>query len=287
MGIPFPSAGISMDNLGQVLQKMADRFLNFRTAGLPQYGQLGHGTDNECRLGHREQKDEWAPRLVEVFQRHNVLPPEAIVSAGSVNSACTAVDGTYAAWIQATCIISVAQMTLALVGVTHKMESLDTAPADKTLPVVWVSQWWSLTEQTSVTDLNRWPSSFISYAGSGVPEMEDLPSNKVGKRNAVKESASRKKRKKSKDSSDSEDEEGDDNSDGSEDDANGWVEEEARSGKASGSGRGKGAKKTPAQSKSSGRGRGRPPSADKSSGTKSRDDLEDQPPNQSIVQAMD
>jgi len=42
------------------------------------------------RLGHREQKDEWAPRRVEVFQRHNVLPPDAIISAGSVNSACTA-----------------------------------------------------------------------------------------------------------------------------------------------------------------------------------------------------
>lgn len=41
------------------------------------------------RLGHREQKDEWVPRLVEVFQRHNVLPPNAVVSAGATNSACT------------------------------------------------------------------------------------------------------------------------------------------------------------------------------------------------------
>lgn len=119
------------------------------TAGLPQYGQLGHGTDNEynskdssvrlayepqprpkaiaslsgetivkvaCgtnhtvavdssghvytwgfggygRLGHREQKDEWVPRRVEVFQRQNVLPPEAVISAGSVNSSCTAGGG--------------------------------------------------------------------------------------------------------------------------------------------------------------------------------------------------
>ncbi|KAG6435362.1 hypothetical protein SASPL_100234 [Salvia splendens] len=116
------------------------------TAGLPQYGQLGHGSNNEyntkdssvrlayeaqprpraiaslsgetivkaaCgtnhtvavtkdghvytwgfggygRLGHREQKDEWAPRIVDVFTRHNILPPNAIVSAGSANSACTA-----------------------------------------------------------------------------------------------------------------------------------------------------------------------------------------------------
>ncbi|XP_042453382.1 protein RCC2-like [Zingiber officinale] len=124
------------------------------TAGLPQYGQLGHGTNNEynskdssvklvyepqprpraiatlsgktilkvaCgtnhtvavdsngfvytwgfggygRLGHREQKDEWAPRLVEVFQKQNVLPPNAIVSAGSVNSACTAGGGQLYMW---------------------------------------------------------------------------------------------------------------------------------------------------------------------------------------------
>ncbi|KAL5214578.1 hypothetical protein ABZP36_003730 [Zizania latifolia] len=124
------------------------------TAGLPQYGQLGHGTDNEynvkdgsvklaydpqprpraiasfsgktivkaaCgtnhtvavdssgyvytwgfggygRLGHREQKDEWQPRLVEVFQKHNVLPPNAIVSAGAASSACTAGGGQLYMW---------------------------------------------------------------------------------------------------------------------------------------------------------------------------------------------
>lgn len=42
------------------------------------------------RLGHREQKDEWVPRCVDVFTRHNVLPPDAVVSAGSANSSCTA-----------------------------------------------------------------------------------------------------------------------------------------------------------------------------------------------------
>ncbi|KAL9445910.1 hypothetical protein AB3S75_013732 [Citrus x aurantiifolia] len=123
-------------------------------AGLPQYGQLGHGTDNEyntkdssvklayeaqprpraiaalagetivkvaCgtnhtvavdskgyvytwgfggygRLGHREQKDEWVPRRVDVFQRNNVLPPEAVISAGSVNSSCTAGGGQLYMW---------------------------------------------------------------------------------------------------------------------------------------------------------------------------------------------
>ncbi|XP_010498413.1 PREDICTED: protein RCC2 [Camelina sativa] len=124
------------------------------TAGLPQYGQLGHGTDNEfnmkdssvrlayeaqprpkaiaslaketivkvaCgtnhtvavdkngfvytwgfggygRLGHREQKDEWAPRRIDVFQRNNVLPPNAILSAGAANSACTAGGGQLYMW---------------------------------------------------------------------------------------------------------------------------------------------------------------------------------------------
>lgn len=43
-----------------------------------------------CRLGHREQKDEWVPRRVDIFQKQNVLPPNAIISAGSVNSSCTA-----------------------------------------------------------------------------------------------------------------------------------------------------------------------------------------------------
>lgn len=124
------------------------------TAGLPQYGQLGHGTDNEyntkdssvklayeaqprpkaiaslsgetivkvaCganhtvavdkngyvytwgyggygRLGHREQKDEFSPRRVDIFTKHNVLPPEAIVSAGAMNSACTAGGGQLYMW---------------------------------------------------------------------------------------------------------------------------------------------------------------------------------------------
>ncbi|MCL7048079.1 hypothetical protein MKW94_029797 [Papaver nudicaule] len=124
------------------------------TAGLPQYGQLGHGTDNEyntkssavklayeaqprpkaiaafaektivkvacgtnhtvavdsegfvytwgCggygRLGHREQKDEWTPRVVDIFQRRNVLPPNALVAAGALNSAVTAGGGQLYMW---------------------------------------------------------------------------------------------------------------------------------------------------------------------------------------------
>ncbi|KAG6557008.1 hypothetical protein Mapa_001424 [Marchantia paleacea] len=124
------------------------------SAGLPQYGQLGHGTDNEynskegsvrlvyepqprpraiaslagknitkaaCgnnhsvavdsdgfvytwgfgghgRLGHKEQKDEWAPRVVDQFQRSNTLPPTAVVAAGSAYSACTAGGGQLYMW---------------------------------------------------------------------------------------------------------------------------------------------------------------------------------------------
>ncbi|RZC44782.1 hypothetical protein C5167_037733 [Papaver somniferum] len=124
------------------------------TAGLPQYGQLGHGTDNEyntkdssvklayeaqprpkpiaafagktvvkvaCgtnhtvavdskgfvytwgyggygRLGHREQKDEWTPRVVDVFQRQNILPPNAVVAAGALNCAVTAGGGQMYMW---------------------------------------------------------------------------------------------------------------------------------------------------------------------------------------------
>ncbi|XP_026378950.1 protein RCC2-like [Papaver somniferum] len=124
------------------------------TAGLPQYGQLGHGTDNEyntkssavnlayeaqphpkaiaafagkkivkvaCgtnhtvavdsegvvytwgygaygRLGHREPKDEWTPRVVALFQKKNVLPPNAIVAAGAHNCAVTAGGGQLYMW---------------------------------------------------------------------------------------------------------------------------------------------------------------------------------------------
>lgn len=42
------------------------------------------------RLGHKEQKDEFLPRLVETFQRGNVLPSTAVIAAGSAYSAATA-----------------------------------------------------------------------------------------------------------------------------------------------------------------------------------------------------
>ncbi|KAL2892843.1 Protein RCC2-like protein [Bienertia sinuspersici] len=57
------------------------------------WGYGGYG-----RLGHREQKDEWAPRRLDVFTRHNVLPSDAVVSAGGVSSACTAAGGQLYMW---------------------------------------------------------------------------------------------------------------------------------------------------------------------------------------------
>ncbi|CAN6886528.1 unnamed protein product [Brassica oleracea] len=43
----------------------------------------GFGGYGRLAWGHRQH-----PRRIDVFQRHNVLPPNAIVSAGSANSAC-------------------------------------------------------------------------------------------------------------------------------------------------------------------------------------------------------
>ncbi|KAI7730579.1 hypothetical protein M8C21_005792, partial [Ambrosia artemisiifolia] len=54
--------------------------------------------DRTWRLGHREQKEEFIPRRVDVFTRHNVLPPGAVVSAGSANSAVTAGAGQMYMW---------------------------------------------------------------------------------------------------------------------------------------------------------------------------------------------
>ncbi|CAN1323198.1 Protein RCC2 [Linum perenne] len=68
------------------------------TWGYGGYGRFVHFVFNAKTLGHREQKDEWAPRRVDVFQRQNVLPPDAIISAGAVNSSCTAGGGQLYMW---------------------------------------------------------------------------------------------------------------------------------------------------------------------------------------------
>ncbi|KAG5556982.1 hypothetical protein RHGRI_007286 [Rhododendron griersonianum] len=43
------------------------------------------GCGDYGRLGHKEHKDEQVPRRVEIFTKHNVLPPDALIAAGSVN----------------------------------------------------------------------------------------------------------------------------------------------------------------------------------------------------------
>nr|KJB63561.1 hypothetical protein B456_010G005900 [Gossypium raimondii] len=282
------------------------------TAGLPQYGQLGHGTDNEynskdssvklvyepqprpraiatlsgetivkvaCgtnhtvavdkngyvytwgfggygRLGHREQKDEWAPRRVDVFQKHNVLPPNAVVSAGSVNSACTAGGGQLYMWgkiknagddwmypkplmdlrssavpkkvdiLEGMHVISVA------CGMGHSMVIVDRENVGDRLDQLDVYDGKATAEGTEVPDAN---ATFPKQT------------NKRGAKN-TSDSLKNSKRKKSKDSSDSEDEE--ENSDVESDSSGEYI-----NGKAPGKGRGKGAKKSTSGGKGTGRGR--------------------------------
>lgn len=57
------------------------------------WGFGGHG-----RLGHKEQKDEWLPRIVDTLQRGNVLPASGIVAAGAAFSAATAGGGQLYMW---------------------------------------------------------------------------------------------------------------------------------------------------------------------------------------------
>lgn len=57
------------------------------------WGYGGYG-----RLGHSEQKDEWKPRRIDLFTKRNILPPGAVISAGSLNSACTARGGQMYMW---------------------------------------------------------------------------------------------------------------------------------------------------------------------------------------------
>ncbi|GKB27917.1 protein RCC2 [Tanacetum coccineum] len=127
---------------------------SIQTAGHPQYGQLGHGTDNEynakessvrlayeaqprptaiaslsdetilkvacgqnqnrCNkierllllqlLGIKEQMRKWSPRRVEIFTKHNLIPPDAIISAGYASSACTAGSFHHFVGAESSCI---------------------------------------------------------------------------------------------------------------------------------------------------------------------------------------
>ncbi|CAN6224191.1 unnamed protein product [Urochloa humidicola] len=50
------------------------------------------------RLGHGKQNDEWKPCPMLFFENSKVLPPNAVVSAGSASSACTAGGGLLYLW---------------------------------------------------------------------------------------------------------------------------------------------------------------------------------------------
>ncbi|AQK46961.1 Protein RCC2 [Zea mays] len=328
------------------------------TAGLPQYGQLGHGTDNEynakessvkltyepqprpraiaafsgktvvkvaCgtnhtvavdsngfvytwgfggygRLGHREQKDEWQPRLVEVFQKHNVLPPNAIVSAGSVSSACTAgmvqlalVQMPFFGW-NIRCMASgnmhhivgaddsciswgVAQNGELGYGPNGQKSSANPKKVDilEGMHVTSVGCGFGLSlivvDRANVGDRLGQLEIYDGDTGAEVEKVEV----QVTKKASASTNSRANKRKKTKDVSESESEEDDDDDeDESGDDENGGVEESKgrRGRKPANRGRGRGGKKATPEAKPSGRGRGRPKktesSAQKAGGTSGR-----------------
>ncbi|KAK8643034.1 hypothetical protein V6N13_012350 [Hibiscus sabdariffa] len=301
------------------------------TAGLPQYGQLGHGTDNEynakdssvrlvyeaqprpraittlsgetivkvaCgtnhtvavdangyvytwgfggygRLGHREQKDEWVPRRVEVFQKNNVLPPNAIVSAGSVNSACTAGGGQLYIWgkikntgddlMYPKPVMDLSGWNLRCMdsGNMHHFVGADSSC------ISWgVAQYGELGYGPAGQKSSAVPKKVDILEGmhvSVLPVLDihdgkasgeatevadtEIPAPKHNQKGAKKTPTSSKKRKKANDASETEEEEDSDvESDSSEEHINGEV---------SGKGRGKGIKKSTSGRKGKGRGQGR------------------------------
>ncbi|KAH9693256.1 regulator of chromosome condensation (RCC1) family protein [Citrus sinensis] len=300
-------------------------------AGLPQYGQLGHGTDNEyntkdssvklayeaqprpraiaalagetivkvaCgtnhtvavdskgyvytwgfggygRLGHREQKDEWVPRRVDVFQRNNVLPPEAVISAGSVNSSCTAGNMHHFVGADSSCISwGHAQYGELGYGPYGQKSSAMPKKVDilEGLHVISVACGYGhslvIVDRTNVGERLDQLDVYDGKASSQDNEEIDRNSTVPPKKGAAKVSNNSKKRKKSKDSSEEEEEEenSDYESDDSEEQANGQSERKKQAGgKASGRGRGKAANKLSGDGKGTGRGRGRPTSTNKSS----------------------
>ncbi|XP_024458176.2 uncharacterized protein LOC7477654 isoform X3 [Populus trichocarpa] len=295
------------------------------SAGLPQYGQLGHGTDKEyntkdssvrlayeaqprpraiaslagetivkvaCgtnhtvavdsngyvytwgfggygRLGHREQKDEWVPRRVDIFTKHNVLPPGAVISAGSVSSACTAGGGQLYMWgkIKNTgddWMYPKPLMDLRSSAVPKKVDILEG------MHVIGVAcgtgHSMVIVDRTNVGDgldqLDVYDGK-ASDEGSGEPGSKDHV-KQSGKKGAAKATDKSRKRK-SKDASESEEENSNDESDASDDQVNGQTEKKSiRGGKVSGTGQSRGGKKSSSAGKSTGRGQGRPPSANKS-----------------------
>uniref|UniRef100_A0A0D9WAS1 Uncharacterized protein n=1 Tax=Leersia perrieri TaxID=77586 RepID=A0A0D9WAS1_9ORYZ len=308
------------------------------TAGLPQYGQLGHGTDNEynvkdssvklaydpqprpraiaslsgktivkaaCgtnhtvavdssgyvytwgfggygRLGHREQKDEWQPRLVEVFQKHNVLPPNAIVSAGAASSACTAGGGqlymwgklknTGDDWMYPKPLLDLSGWNIRCMasGNMHHVVGADDSC------ISWgVAQSGELGYGPNGQKSSANPKKVDILEGMHVTSVgcgyglsvivvdrtiavEDQVEVQVAKKASASTNSRSNKRKKTKEVSESEDD--DDEEDDSDDDENGEIKgaNGRRGRKPSNRGRGRGTKKATPEAKPSGRGRGRP-----------------------------
>ncbi|XP_020576302.1 protein RCC2 isoform X2 [Phalaenopsis equestris] len=319
------------------------------TAGLPQYGQLGHGTDNEyntkessvklayepqsrpraiaslsgktitkvaCgtnhtvavdsdgfvytwgfggygRLGHREPKDEWVPRLVEVFQRKNVLPHDAVISAGSVNSACTGGGGqlymwgklktTGDEWMYPKPVLDLSGWNIRCMasGNMHHVIGADDSciswghaqygelgygqlgPKTSTIPKKVDSLEGMHVKRENIGDLL---DKLEVYDGETAEGTEDDNSGAIRNQTNKREVKSASTKRKQEDTS-KEDDHGDPDSDDHEDESNDEPDsrKSKRRGKPSSRGRGKGAKKIASEAKNSGRGRGRPKSVSKGS----------------------
>ncbi|KAL5999912.1 hypothetical protein ACLOJK_034589 [Asimina triloba] len=297
------------------------------TAGLPQYGQLGHGTDNEynvkessvrlayeaqprpraiasfssktivkvaCganhtvavdsngfvytwgfggygRLGHREQKDEWVPRLVEVFQRQNVLPPTAVVSAGSVNSACTAGGGQLYMWgkLKTTGDDWMYPKPVMDLRSSANPKKVDILEGMHVLSVACgMGHSLVVVDRTNISDrLEKLEVLDGPTPNEVLTETESQePTKKKSTKKGAADATNSKKRKKSKESS-SESEKEEESDDDSEEEANGGATiKKGRGGIGSNRGRGRGGKRPATQEKkSAGQGLGRPRADKKSS----------------------
>ncbi|KAH7848394.1 hypothetical protein Vadar_002240 [Vaccinium darrowii] len=78
--------------------EVLDMKLEFSDGIVVSFPWSSYFLSSEYRLGHRGQRDEWLPFRADVFTRHNVLPPNAVISAGSVNSSWTAGGGQLYTW---------------------------------------------------------------------------------------------------------------------------------------------------------------------------------------------
>ncbi|KAK9743459.1 hypothetical protein RND81_03G240700 [Saponaria officinalis] len=323
------------------------------SAGLPQYGQLGHGTDNEyntkdssvrlayepqsrpkaiaslsgetivkvsCgtnhsvavdsigyvytwgfggygRLGHREQKDEFVPRRIDVFTRHNVLPRDAIVSAGGASSACTAAGGqlymwgkiknTGDEWMYPKPLMDLCGWNLRcmdsgdmfhFVGAESSCISWGYAQNGELGYGANAQKSSAIPKKVDILEGMHVISVACGFGHSMVvvdrtnvtdrlEQLDVYDGEATGEGTEISEPVASvkktQKRKKTKDVADSEEEEDKETDDTGADDSdeeatNGHMKKRQRGGKVGGKGRGRASQKSPGEAKSSGRGRGRP-----------------------------